>query len=211
MIKFEFTPEKEDYSNIVWYSQLRRWKSYAGMVLVGLVGLIVLIFLSLTGHLESYTSNYAFPFCTGFMLFIPAFLLMGPINSANKAVSNERLSSPLSCEADDKTFYVKSRFHETRLAWENFQKVFETPEIYFLILAENKNKFHFIPKRVFLSESEQQEFKKLLTSKIPQFETLSEKLNFKVDFKKLHHLGLFLAILWFLILIIIMLFNNFSN
>jgi YcxB-like protein len=55
---------------------------------------------------------------------------------------------------------------ESNLDWNYYQSWAESPEGFLLISAEDV--FNFIPKRAFLDETKQTEFRKFLKAKLPQ-------------------------------------------
>jgi hypothetical protein len=91
----------------------------------------------------------------------------GPRRTARRRAQDERQQKEILFEVGDEGVRVKDDYIETRFQWRNFGRVLVTEEFYFLVMAGNADSYHFIPRRVFVSEDEERGFRDILAAHIP--------------------------------------------
>jgi hypothetical protein len=66
---------------------------------------------------------------------------------------------------------------ETKLNWSVFNKILETDQYYYLIYVTNKNMFQFLPKRIFSSHVQENDFRQLMEQKVGKVEDIQKGLK----------------------------------
>jgi hypothetical protein len=123
----------------------------------------------------------------------------------NKVVKEERLSCETYWEIDEKKVSIKNKFGDKNFDWGTFKEVLETGEHFLITYSVNKNMFQIVPKRSFLSDQQQNQFRKILEEKICPIKTIRS-----INLPDLSRGATFLILCGFLfILIIITIVYNF--
>jgi hypothetical protein len=177
MLFFKFTPTKDDYIKAFRTFYLSSWPVW-GVLIVFLLSQIIFFGLAFIRGDLGFDLGGILPIVL--IVFIASYLaftlVINPMTAASKLEKNERLSSPVQYEVNDEQIMFKNQFAETKLDWGSFQKVIESKDIFLLVYTTNKNMFQIIPKRAFASTDDEQAFKNLLNTKIPQ----NKKINFNI-------------------------------
>jgi hypothetical protein len=66
---------------------------------------------------------------------------------------------------------------ETRYNWEILKSAFESKDLYFLTYAADQNSFQFIPKRVFQSQEQENDFRDLIIHHLSNIQVIDRGIK----------------------------------
>ena len=100
------------------------------------------------------------------MVGLLSYLLMKPMREPTKIEEQDRedVLGERTLTLDNEKIQVKNVISETTLLWNGIKRWEQTPNLYLLFITHNVA--HLIPKRVFSTETERQEFETLLKTKV---------------------------------------------
>ena len=102
-----------------------------------------------------------------FIFLLGAFWLAMPWISARKQLqTNAMLAAPTVGSADDEHFVVETEFGRSTIPWAKFHRVLVGSKVALLFISASQ--FHLIAERYFEEPAQWDEFKRLVTQKIPR-------------------------------------------
>jgi hypothetical protein len=177
-ITLQFTPKPEDYSIAIKTYISNRQTSFS--VLRGILGVpIFTILLSLVlnifnGDFQSFLCYLPILLMLLLVLFLPA---ISGSSVARKTLKQPQLPHPVTFELDDEKIYITTQLAENKLDWNVFNKVVETDLYYLFIYTVNKNMIQFLPKRSFVSQTQQEDVRLLVEKKLGKIENIQKGIR----------------------------------
>jgi hypothetical protein len=163
-IELHFTPTQADYSAVLRKFFWRHTSTKISLVaLVGAFALVLYVVLSKGGPPSIYELFWlVLP-----PLFVVYIFFMQPRRIAHQAAQNERLMADVKWYVTPNGVEISSTFETTLLDWPSLSKLVEAGEYYLLLSKAKKNAFRFLPRRVFISSQDEEEFRELVQEYIP--------------------------------------------
>jgi ABC-type transport system involved in cytochrome bd biosynthesis fused ATPase/permease subunit len=169
-MRFDFTPTPNDYKKIIriyHLSDKRLW------IVIGLFGIPQLC-CSISIIIQNGFSAGIYPFLLA--LLFPAFILyllvLVPLNFAQRAKKDERLTSKTTWIVSDDQIIVKNDYADSKTSWDAFQKVIEARAYYLFFYQGKKNQFQMLPKRAFNTVDQELAFQKMVSKKVENYRVL---------------------------------------
>ncbi len=166
---FSFTPNKSDYIKTYRAFALEQT---ATKIAIGLSTLIILVILASIYFLHDL-SLASFTVLLVMAVYYLAILFIVPANIADKVTKDEKQSSEINWMVDEHEVCASNKFSAIDCDWSEFGQVYETNEHFLLTYASNKNMFQPIPKRVFKTKDQLDQFRNLLGLKTKPVKRIS--------------------------------------
>lgn len=169
-MRFDFTPTPKDYQKVIRIYYLSDWRIW---IILGLFGLPQFC-CSILFILQNGLQNSIFPIflLLLFPLFILYLLVFMPWNFAQRVKNNEQLRAKTTWIVSDTQIIVKNEHGETKMAWEDYQRVIESRAYYLFFYQSNKKLFQILPKRAFVTVEQELSFQKMVFHKIKKYRVL---------------------------------------
>jgi hypothetical protein len=159
-MNISFTPNRSDY-----IKTLRAFTFTRPFTILLLVISIGLLISSIFGLLVTGFSIW------WFLAFILSFalpwsiLFTSPIIAAENAASNSSFGGEVNWKIEGDKVSIHKGLSGSTYDWVMFGETLETREHYFVCMSTNKNCYHLIPKRAFVSAEQETQFRALLNEK----------------------------------------------
>jgi len=163
-VTLRFTPNQQDYAKVLRLFFWQRTGTRISLALLVIAfGLIIYVVTTQGSPLTIFELIWLFlpP------LFVIYVFFIQPSRMASQAVKNEQLVTEATWVVSDNGVELTSRFGSTHMDWESLSKLVTTKEYYLLLSKINKNAFRFLPRRVFTSTQEQDNFLVLVGKYLP--------------------------------------------
>jgi hypothetical protein len=157
-IQLNFTYTEAEYVAAVYayYARTFHMKTY-----VVFAGLLILAGLALWLYTSEATALFGLAV---FMLIAGVPAIFYYITPRRHFRETAQLHYPYEISLTEENLIFKTRGVESRLEWQTYHKAEETEQFYFLFYG--KQLFTVIPKRVFTSQAQEQQFRELLKRKV---------------------------------------------
>jgi hypothetical protein len=177
-IVLQYTPKPQDYSNAVkmFLSNGRISNSIVRGFLSVLAFIMIASLLLNIGTANFRVAVYYLPL----IILVVLFLLLPSMSGSStvrKVSKQPQLLLPVTYEIDDEKILIMTELSETKLNWGVFNKTLETDQYYYLIYVTNKNMFQFLPKRIFASQAQEDDFRQLVEQKAGKIEDIQKGLK----------------------------------
>lgn len=87
---------------------------------------------------------------------------IGPLVAASALTQDSEWSNAFDWSVTQEEIIINSRAVGAKVGWSSFQDFIETRDYFLLVHSENKKSFQVIPKRVFKSANQKEDFRQLL-------------------------------------------------
>jgi hypothetical protein len=158
-LSLQFTPEKADYTKAVRTFLVKNYESLAWLS----IGLYLPLSVGHAWLISSSVSTSSLLLLTFLILALPPFILYRILFT--RMTIDENMTKPFEWNMNAESLSISSPNITGRYEWDRFFKVMESQEYYFLVQLDNKNMFHFLPKRAFSDPQQENHFRKLVAAK----------------------------------------------
>jgi hypothetical protein len=157
-LKFSYTEAEYVAAVYAYYARTFHMKTYT--LFAGLLILAGLALWLYTGAATVFFGLAVFMLIVG----VPAIFYYITITPRRRFREMAQLHYPYEISLSEESLTFKTRGVESRLEWQIYHKAGETEQFYFLFYG--KQLFTVIPKRVFTSQAQEEQFRVLLQRKV---------------------------------------------
>jgi hypothetical protein len=176
----EFSASRED-----WVREMRAFR-LASHQLQNNIAIAALPFMLLLALVVARTTIVINPFLVLSPISACGVLAVyhyftAPKKTAARRAQNERQRAKILFEIGDDGVLIKDDYVETKYDWRLFQRVLITEDFYFLVYANNRDMYHFIPRRAFATEEQEHAFRVILETRLPKVQKSIGRLQRPVN------------------------------
>jgi hypothetical protein len=197
MITLQYNLNNDDYQKLLRTNQGHPIKKYipviAAVVLVFFFTVIPIVVDVNWAAVSSVLSILGGVFFGGLIGVVLSLYFQKQLTIKN--ANSTAWKSDTTLEACDEYLLFRNIYSETKLNWISFSECKETPEHFFINLAENKTCYYVIPKRGFASAVDMDEFRSLTRTKLSLVQAANVKPNIFESKNYIVYLLLIVAIL----------------
>jgi hypothetical protein len=159
-LQIRFDPKKSDYvaASRALANKTPMFIVLAVVTLVIMVGSVVVLVVPSVGN-SAWNSVALVSLVVGAFYLVYYFLLI-PLQLGGTYKKNEYLQKARLLTVSDQNVTMKVGDRSSDLAWENFEKVLDTKDLYILIYKADQRVYPFIPKRAFTEDGSEEAFRK---------------------------------------------------
>lgn len=194
MITLQYNLNNDDYQKLLRTNQGHPIKKYipviAAVVIVFFFTMIQLVVDVNWAAVSSVLSILGGVFFGGLIGVVLSLYFQKQLVFKN--ANNTAWKCDMTLEACDEYLFFRNIYSETKLNWISFSECKETPEHFFINMAENKNCYYIIPKRGFASQPDMDEFRSLTQARLSLVQAAIVKPNI---FQSKHYIVYLLLII----------------
>lgn len=169
-LTFHFTPDKSDYIKPLRAFAFHQKSNRIVLVFFGTVLILGFIGFVVLGY-GTALWNYLLPWIfLVFVFYLITLFFLNPMLAARQIQKSERSLVETTWEVNDNSIKITNSFSETKFDWGTFDRVIETKTHYLFTYSTNNRLIQILPKRAFISQQQQDEFRSLIGNNIQKWD-----------------------------------------